>query len=39
MDGMHWMMWGGLVIWLVVLILIVAAAVMLIRFLRTNRTK
>jgi hypothetical protein len=39
MDGMNWMMWGGLLLWLLVLAVLVWAAVVLVKHLRSNRAK
>jgi hypothetical protein len=39
MDGMGWMMWGGLLLWLVVVALLVWMAVELVKYLRSNRAK
>lgn len=39
MDGMNWMMWGGLLIWALVIILVVWAAVVLVKHLRSTRAK
>jgi hypothetical protein len=38
-DGMDGMMWGGLLLWLVVVALLVWAAVVLVKHLRSNRAK
>lgn len=39
MDGMNLMMWGGLLLWLFVLALLVWAAVVVVKHLRSNRAK
>jgi hypothetical protein len=39
MDGMNWIMWGGLLLWLLVLALLVSATVALVKHLRSNRAK
>jgi hypothetical protein len=39
MDGIGWMMWGGLLLWLVVVALLVWMAVELVKYLRSNRAK
>jgi hypothetical protein len=39
MDGMGWMMWGGLLLWLVIVALLVWMAVELVKYLRSNRVK
>jgi hypothetical protein len=39
MDGMNWMMWGGLLIWALVVVLLVWAAMVLVKHLRSNRAK
>jgi hypothetical protein len=39
MDGMGWMMWGGLLLWLLVVALLVWVAVELVKYLRSNRAK
>jgi hypothetical protein len=39
MDGMSGMMWGGALLWLLVIVVFVLAAVALIKYLRSDRTK
>jgi hypothetical protein len=39
MDGMGTMMWGGLLLWLLVVALLVWAVVELVKYLRSNRAK
>jgi len=40
MDGMGgMMMWGAVLVWLLVVVVLVLAAVTLIKYLRSNRTK
>jgi ABC-type phosphate transport system permease subunit len=39
MDGMGWMMWGGALVWLLVVLVLVLAAAALIKYLRSDRAK
>jgi hypothetical protein len=39
MQGMNWMAWGGLLIWLFVLALVIWAVVEVIRYVRSTRAK
>ena len=39
MDGMDGMMWGGLLLWLFVVALLLWAAFVLVKHLRSNRAK
>jgi len=39
MDGVGWMMWGGALVWLLVIIVLVLAAAALVKYLRSGRTK
>jgi hypothetical protein len=39
MDGMGWMMWGGLLLWLLVVALLVWVAVEVVKYRRSNRAK
>jgi len=38
-DGMNWMMWGGVLIWLLVIVVLVLAAASLIKYLRSDRSR
>ena len=39
MDGMSWMMWGGLLVWLLIIAVLVWAAVEVMRYVRSKRVK
>jgi hypothetical protein len=39
MGEMNWVMWGGLLIWSVVLIALITAAVVLTQYVRSRRRK
>lgn len=39
MEGMHWMMWGGLAIWLLVIVGLIWAVALLVKHQRSNQAK
>jgi len=39
MDGMGWMMFGGAVVWVLVIAVLILAAAALIKYLRSDRSR
>jgi len=39
MDGMGWMMWGGALVWLLLVVVLILAAVALVKYIRSDRSR